>query len=276
MKLGILSDIHQQPPDAPGGGWFSPYPFHTVGDRLERSLAFLRDQEVDRVAVLGDLSNLGDVPSIRTVIEIVAASGIPAWVIPGNHDLMLDPGNFEQALREASAPTVSSPVDTNPTWNGWKVGAPAITRVQGHRYRLSADPDTDAWGDDPVVILSHFPIVGFGGDAATAGLKYAGDYIGAEEFTARLTARPAPVVATHGHLHIRNALASGSVLQASCGSQVDALYEVTVVDFGGWPDGHIAWTATPIDPEYPGVSPALSAREQGWTWDGSKWTRRES
>ena len=69
MKLGILSDIHEQSDGAGTGGWFSPYPFHTVGDRLQRSLKFLRDEGVDHIAVLGDLSNHGDVESIRNVIE---------------------------------------------------------------------------------------------------------------------------------------------------------------------------------------------------------------
>jgi hypothetical protein len=271
MKLGILSDIHEQSDGAGAGGWFSPYPFDTVGDRLQRSLDFLKEQGVDRVAVLGDLSNHGDVESIRNVIEIVAASGIPAWVIPGNHDLMIHPGNFDQALAEANAPTVSSPVGADVTWNGWRVVAPAITQVQGHSYRLAIDPEIAAWGTEPVIILSHFPVVGFGDEAIAAGLKYAGNYIGAEGFTANLIQRPAPVLVIHGHLHIRNVLAAGSVLQASCGSQIDALYEVTVVDFDGWRDGRINWSAAPIDPEYPEISPAMSAPDQAWTWDGSAW-----
>lgn len=275
MKLGVLSDIHQQPADAPGGGWFSPYPFHTVGDRLERSLAFLRDQGVDRVAVLGDLSNLGDVASIQIVIEIVAASGIPSWVIPGNHDLMQDAANFDIALTGSNASTVESPVGADIWWNGWRVIAPAIDQVEGHRYRLATEPNIDAWGNDPVIVLSHFPLAGFGGEAAAAGLKYAGDYHDAESFSARLADRPAPVLAIHGHLHIRNALAVGAVLQASCGSQVDALYEVTVVDFAGWNDGTITWTSTPIDPVYPDISPALSTPVQAWSWDGVTWTRVE-
>jgi hypothetical protein len=271
MKLGILSDIHEQSDGAGSGGWFSPYPFDTVSDRLRRSLAFLREQGVDRVAVLGDLSNHGDVASIRNVIELVGASHIPAWVIPGNHDLMADAANFDQALAEANVPTVTSPVGQDVAWNGWQVVAPGITRVEGHRYRLTLDPGIDTWGSEPAIVLSHFPVVGFGDRAIAAGLKYAGDYVGAEDFTASLQRRPSPVFAIHGHLHIRNALASGAVLQASCGSQIDALYEVTVIDFDAWPDGRISWTATPIDPEHPDVSPALSEPGQAWQWVGTGW-----
>ena len=31
------------------------------------------------------------------MIELIGASHIPAWVIPGNHDLMADAANFDQA-----------------------------------------------------------------------------------------------------------------------------------------------------------------------------------
>jgi hypothetical protein len=33
----------------------------------------------------------------------------------------------------------------------------------------------------------------------------------------------------------------------------------------------VRWTATAIDPVWPGIVPALSEPEQAWQWTGSGW-----
>ena len=106
---------------------------------------------------------------------------------------------------------------------------------------------------------------------ADANLKYAGDLRNGDHLATSLVDRTAPTLVINGHLHIRHTTARGSVLQAACGAQVESLFEVTVVDFGGWNQGRITWAATPIQPVFPGVSPALVASSQAWAWDGAGW-----
>lgn len=56
-------------------------------DSLEKALRGLRDRNVDIVFFLGDLTQYGDMDSLRTVKDILNRSELEILVIPGDHDL---------------------------------------------------------------------------------------------------------------------------------------------------------------------------------------------
>ncbi len=274
MKLGILTDIHCCPPGSSTDGWHNPHQFDGVLSRLERSLDWLREQGVDQVAVLGDISHHGDVDSIRVVIDLLVASGLPCWVLPGNHDCLQDASNLGTVMAAVAPATVEMPAgQVQSLGPEWKALPLPLHQVDWRTYRIAPEPDLASWGDTPMVLLTHFPLLSIRDDSVRANLKYAGEHAGAEGLVAALQARSAPIFVINGHLHIRHATTQGAVLQASCGAQIESLFEVTVVDFGVWSEGRISWTATAIDPEWPGVNPALSDREQSWRWTGESWRR---
>ncbi len=272
MHLGILTDIHLSPPGSPGGSWHNPHQFETVRERLAQSLAWLEAQGVDRIAVLGDLTHHGDEPSLREVIEILGTSSVPVWVLPGNHDLEPDIAALTGTITGAGESVVqvigSQPV---PLDNAWHVAGLPIERAPGGGFMALALPGTDSLGDGPLLLISHFPALSLREECAAAGLKYAGDLVNAGVVAGSLLGRAAPTFVINGHLHIRHATSRGTVLQAACGAQVESLFEATVVDFGNWDQGRIAWTSTAMEPEWPGISPALSDPVQTWLWDDKGW-----
>ena len=273
MKLGVLTDIHLCPPGSPPDGWHNPHQFETVAERLERAMAWLAARGVDQVAVLGDLSHMGDAASLRAVVDILGASGLQTWVLPGNHDLVPDPVALATAVADAGHDHVrlldGAAIPFGPTW---QVAGLVMVRAETGGFRADPEPEMDAWGERPTVLLAHYPVLSIRDDAAAANLKYAGDLANGEPQADALRQRPAPTLIVHGHLHIRHATASGSALQASCGAQVESLFEVTVFDLGGWDDGRVSWQATAIQDIWPGVNPALSDPTQSWRWSGSAWT----
>jgi len=56
-------------------------------ESLEKALSGLGDRNVDAVFFLGDLTQYGDLDSLRTVKDILDRSGLEILVIPGDHDL---------------------------------------------------------------------------------------------------------------------------------------------------------------------------------------------
>jgi len=273
VRLGILTDIHHRPPGSPPDGWHNPHQFETVLGRLVESLAWLRNEGVDRVAVLGDLAHDGDVASLRGVVDVIGGSGLPAWLVPGNHDL----GHGVDTLATAVAAAGHDQVEiigtgAVPLADDWLVTGVGIAQAPGGGYQGEFLPDSTIPPGAPLLVLSHFPILTTREAVLGAGLKYAGDLANAAEIADALTRRAGPSLVVSGHLHVRHATANRAVLQASCGAQVESLFEVTVVDFGAWGAGAVTWAATAIQPAWPGVNPALSDPTQTWTWRGGAWS----
>lgn len=273
MRIGILTDIHLSPPDSAPTAWHNPYQLETVRERLAQSIRSLEAQGANRIAVLGDLTHHGDEPSLKEAITILAKANVPVWVLPGNHDLTADRTALDEVIAACGGRTVTAlgetPISLGDTWH--VAGLPIRRSPNGPGFEASAVPGPVAWGDDPVLVLSHFPILSLVAECAAADLKYAGDLANADQVATALAARAAPTLVINGHLHIRHAAAQGSVLQAACGAQVDSLFEATLVDFGAWNEGRVRLTATPMREAWPGVSPALADPGQRWTWDGASW-----
>ncbi len=276
MRLGILTDIHLSPPDSPPTAWHNPYQLDTVRERLAQSIRFLEAEGVDRIAVLGDLTHHGDEPSLQEAIAILATANVPVWVLPGNHDLSPERTTLDaliaahgEGMVEALGP------EALPLNDAWRVAGLPIERARdGRGFVASPVPESESWGDRPVLLLSHFPVVSLQSECAGAGLKYAGDLHNAGVVATSCIDRAVPTLVINGHLHVRHATARGPTLQAACGAQVDSLFEATVVDLNAWNEGRVRWTATPIQPVWPGRSPALSDGRQAWAWDGGAWRPR--
>jgi predicted phosphodiesterase len=272
VRLGILTDIHHAPHDTAPDGWHNQHQFDTVLTRLAQSIRWLESQGVERLAVLGDLTHHGDDASMREVLAAIAQAKVPAWILPGNHDLQPDLTILTAAIDTLGSDILARLNGTPATLaHDWLVTGLDLERTAPGAYQATPAPDPAAWGNSPVLVLSHFPILTLKPHAKEAGLKYAGDLANAESIGAALLERTAPTLVINGHLHIRHAVTQGSVLQASCGAQVESLFEATVVDFGAWNEGRISWVSSAIQPVDPGVSPVLSEPEQAWQWDGTAW-----
>lgn len=270
MRIGILTDLHFRPPGSPADGWHNPHQFESARQRLTSTLTHLETQGIDQLAVLGDLTHDADDPTFADVLDLLATSSVPIWIVPGNHDLGSDASHLASAI--ASRPDSLQLLGGAllPLTSIWQVTGFGLSRAAGG-YQIDPPPTVPSWGVRPTLVLSHFPLLSLREDAIQAELKYAGDPVNGPEVASDLIGREAPTLVISGHLHIRQASSRGPVLQASCGAQIESLFEVTVLDLSNWETGVVRWHSTSIEPVWPGVVPALSDPIQTWQWTGDGW-----
>ena len=273
MRLGIVTDVHHAPPHTAPDGFINPHQFASSLDRLQRSLDWLVAQGAKRIAVLGDLTHRGDAASMSDVLKILVGSGLPVWVIPGNHDL----GETGTMLADEVARIANDALtvlDTQPQRLGelWSaVGAGVAFPASDGNWFATGFPDMATLRDGPLLILSHFPVLEVAKQVAAANLKYAGDMNNRADIASAFSTRSAPTIVLNGHLHVRYAQAAGHVLQASCGAQVESLFEATLVDLGEWDEHRVSWESVAMDPVWDGPNPAMSEPSQSWRWDDTGW-----
>ncbi|HUZ84044.1 MAG TPA: metallophosphoesterase, partial [Gaiellales bacterium] len=231
------------------------------------ALAAFGDAGAAAVLVLGDLTDRGRPEQFEAALKVLAGSGLPAAIVPGNHDLE-GPGPAEPAAASAAGRPRSVPA-----------GAAALAPValtgtwptdDGLEYRLGS-PAGDP-GALPVV-LSHYPVLSRKQALATAGLKYAGDLGPRAGLEREVRALGRHVVALCGHLHVRDAVADGGLLQLSFGAMIEYPHEAALLEVD--PAGRVSRRCFPVEPHPPGngADPVLAPAEDRWIAAEDGWRR---
>jgi 3',5'-cyclic AMP phosphodiesterase CpdA len=90
LKFAVLSDIHSDLPN------------------LTKALNQAKNDQVSLVIVTGDLTDVGTVAELAAVKKTLTASGLPYYVVPGNHDYWqsrnLDQNVFKQVFGASYSP----------------------------------------------------------------------------------------------------------------------------------------------------------------------------
>ena len=224
LRVGVLADLHVVGDPARSASWQNPYEFAGVEERCRRAARLFAREGVELVLLLGDLAHDGDRPSLSAAVRSSAA-GVPVLVVSGNHDGPA--GVLEQALDGSGARL--APLE------GERVGGLLVAGLQAERedprvWRALGAADPGSWGDEAVLVASHFPVLSRAGRIRSHGLRFAGDMANREEMADRLRARQGPTVVVCGHLHVRDSCSSGRVLQLACGALVEPPFEATVLE----------------------------------------------
>ena len=121
--------------------------------------------------------------------------------------------------------------------------------------------------------MTHYPVVSLAERVAAEGLKYPGDLEDLPSVTGPLLGRAAPTVVVHGHAHVRDALATGGVLQISCAALDEPPFEAIFLDVTE-EDGRVSVRRECVQfapfPEE-ATLPMLSPRSQRWTFEEGTW-----
>ena len=196
MRLGVVTDLHVAPPGEPPAFWQGPVHFDQALPRLERALDWFAQDGVDRVVVLGDLTNNADAESLAKVRDALGE----AQVVTGNHDLSPD------HLRAAGFDVV---------------GVPIISDDGGVTAHV-AGPVTPA-----PLMFSHGPVLDIPDLVTAAGWLHLGNIGGLDPVR---DAIDEPTVVLSGHLHVRAARAHGPILQLVFGPIVEAPADAAIVE----------------------------------------------
>lgn len=271
MKFGVLTDLHLCPPGTPPDGCHNPYAFDRAEELLSDAIGAHLADGVDAVLVLGDLANRGEVQFVRRAIELIAGADVPVWITAGNHDRDEDPELLATLARESSACLeMAEPVGK--VDDGVRLaGLPITSTGGGSPWFVDRLPVSD-WGNELVLLLSHFPVLAREEAIRRAGIRYVGSFEDRDAVLIPLLARRAPTVVLHGHLHLRDVATDGPVLQIGCAALIEPPHERVVLDLTAGQNGpiigvhHLPVMNSP-DVRLPVMSPAASA----WRFTGERW-----
>lgn len=268
----MVTDVHVSPTGGKGGEFMPFHDANPVSDGWERFVPAIKLcllEGAESLLLLGDLAHLGDEETLERVIWMASRTGLPVWAVPGNHEAIEAKGALGRALSRAG--------DENARLLALRgerlVGGTLLAGLSIEHEEDGGALDIARWGQGPVVLLSHYPLVSARRQVEKSGLRYAGDREGPASVTSSILARSAPTVILSGHLHVRHTLAKGSVLQLLCAALVEPPFEVAIVDVeaeGGRVS--VRRRSVPVAPSSNGAQlPVLSAMEEKWAYEDGSW-----
>lgn len=225
MRLGVITDVHIAPAGADPISWHSPLMLETAGERYTAALARLSREDVDAIAVLGDLTHLGDAASADELVARTADLDVPVLWVLGNHDVVPSVAAIPEALERAGGGPARLAGPEPHVVGGVAVYGVGVAPAPGvERYQAEVAPRPDG----PAIVLTHFPVLSREEEFGALGLKYAGDLIDRDLVAANL--REHAVLVLAGHLHARGVRTEGGILQLSFGALVEEPFDTAVVD----------------------------------------------
>jgi predicted phosphodiesterase len=274
LRLGVLADVHYSLDPAERGAWVNPYDFDGLPARIDLALRWFAEQDVDVVVLGGDLTHRGDATSLRALLQrCVNGCAQPLLVAAGNHDTAPSGGCLAgEVAVDTARLALADPQGEHR--DHVRVAGVQVASAQGwFQARLDAPPVVSDWGDEPVVLISHFPLLSHAMRLSERGLPYPGDLIDRDAAAAQLGRRCAPTVVVSGHIHARDVLVEGPVLQLTQAALIEPPYEASVVEIAvGAGQVHVARRATALaGPEPAAPPPLLVPGEQRFEYTAGAW-----
>jgi hypothetical protein len=165
--------------------------------------------------------------------------GVPVWAVPGNHDVAVD---CDRVLAAADGTDGVTALDPRPRAlaPGVDVCGVRIASDDGGSTARAVRLPEALPDDDPLLVLAtHYPVLSVKPRLHARGLRYPGDLVNRREVERLVSARTAPTVVLHGHVHAAVTVTSGALLQIGCAALVE------------WPHG---WTLVEVDTGAAGVA----------------------
>jgi hypothetical protein len=199
-------------------------------------------------------------------------------VVAGNHDITDDPERLARALDLAQAPNVWLAEPEGRVHDGVQVAGVHVGESDAwFAARLRAVPPAGAWGPEPLLLISHYPVLSLAGEISARGLPYPGDLLDRDELAERLLGHPAPVLVVGGHIHARASASRGPVLQLNAGALVEPPYECALVDLDRAANGGLTVRrrCQRLFGEPNPNEPVLSPEQEAWRFEGGRWVENE-
>ena len=137
LRLAIITDLHYSPAANPSGRYHNA--FATDRAKLfQTALQRCAAANVQALAILGDLTDLGDRGSLVWVARQAAASAGRVWIVPGNHDVPRGAGELAEALRELGEANIALLTPEGLRWRDWVHVAGLAISAEAERPSLHA------------------------------------------------------------------------------------------------------------------------------------------
>jgi predicted phosphodiesterase len=244
LRLAILSDLHRTTNPHECAWWQNEYDFAGHLTRVERALAWFKREAVDALVLCGDLTHAGGADAMSAVLsECCAGLEVPVIAVSGNHDVAEGEDLLADGVERVSDGRLVRAKASGELVSGIRVAGVQLAPTSGYmRSRLHALPAVEDWRDEPVVLVSHLPLLSRASAVASHGMAYPGDLLDRERAAAVLQARSAATIVVSGHIHVRDAHTEGPVLQLLQAAMVEPPYEAAVLDVRADADGGLSAT----------------------------------
>lgn len=269
-RLGIVSDAHLAPPSAEPYTWQNTVDLPRSAELLDAGLGWLREQQIDTLVLLGDLTEAADQESFVAMRERVLEIGVPVLAVPGNCDVDQADRSltaFEQ-IADAGLLVAPAHIDDGIELMGL-TGAPGSKWLTGVRSPAGRAPS------GVHTVLSHYPVLDLEADLTEAGFRHSGNLANRADIEASLRASEAPTVVIHGHLHIHDARISGNLLHLSCGALIEPPHQISTVEVSVQ-DGSVAVERRAYSVRIDDVErlPVFAPNHGSWIWSDGTWRER--
>ena len=274
LRVGVLADLHGSLDPAEQGGWFNAYDFAGMPERVDRAMTWFAEQEVDRVVLAGDLTHGAEAKALDALLErCTRRSPCPVLVVAGNHDVD-GRAPFAGAVARAAGARVALATPTGERHRGVCLAGIHVGSAEGlMRSRVEQAPDLTAWGAEPVVLASHYPLLSHAASLTTNGLPHPGDLVDRAALARPLIERAAPTIVVSGHVHARLVAVEGTVLQLTQTALIEPPFDAALVELAPEPGGGLLVTRRTLragDARAP-FEPALAEPDGAWRFDGGRW-----
>jgi len=233
-------------------------------------LALLKSQRLDALFVLGDNANGGDQASMIEAVHAVSGAGVPTWIVAGNVDLRHSQSALEDALAATGA-DLEIPTLAGEPLSGFLVASLRFQGVSDDLIGLDQRPDITAWDVETVLLVSHYPVISRETEALAGGWRYSGDALGLDNLATELAARDAPTIVFHGHLHLEDAVARGSMLQLGFPALLEQGHHAAVVEIESWSGTTRLTIATFSAGDALRPSAAIDTPSAQWVFEAKRW-----
>jgi predicted phosphodiesterase len=271
IRLGILADAHLAPPGTPPYQWQNTVDLPRSAELLETALAWFASQRLDRLVLLGDLTEAADPASFTTMARSARSLGVPVWAVPGNCDV--DQGDHSttsfggiQTHGIDNAPLLAelTPwIDAELIGVEWTADGLRSQRASGRESR-------DARAR---IVFGHYPVLDLEPALTSAGFRHSGNLVDRSELEHALRSNGTPTIVVHGHLHIHDAHPSDALLHLSCAPLIEPPHAVSILTVTRRSDGLMVERATaslrtvPVD-----RLPVFGPCTERWHWTGAGWS----
>lgn len=260
MRFGVVTDAHLAPAGTPPASWHDAYALEQAPALLHAAVARCVAEEVEAIVLLGDLAHQGDAPSLAAALRIAAGTGIPTWVVSGNHDTEVG----TTTLTTAASPF---PTITVAPWGTVSIGVGRLIGLDLADAR-TASIGSIAWDDAPTLLLTHYPVLTLKERLAGAGFLDAGDLANVGDLRAAVEERSGPTIVLHGHQHVRASAVAGPILQLSGAALIEPPHEVAIVDVVGQGASiNVVRRCVAVAPSASVRLPVLDPAAGWWIWD---------
>src|ERR1700733_7214915 len=239
VRRGVLSDLHRTTNSDERAQFHNEYDFAGHLTRIGRAFAWFEREGVDAMVLCGDLTHTADPDAMSTVLnECCAELDVLVIAVAGNHDVANGEDQLASGIQRLGHDRLVAGDPSGQVVSGMRIAGLQLTPTSGYcRSRLLSPPSVEDWSDEPVVLVSHLPLLSRASTVAAAGLPYPGDVLDREEWAALLLARKAPTIIVSGHIHVRDAHCQGSVLQLLQAAMIESPFEAGVVEISTDDDG---------------------------------------